>query len=76
MFFKTIALDGLLGKTNYYAVRVKFQVRTSAHIHPFIWIFNAPKLKSSAIPEYMDWLYSIIRTDLPNSNAELIYEVI
>ena len=44
MFFKDIALDGPLGKTQYYAIRVEFQVRRSPHIHSFICILNAPKL--------------------------------
>ena len=44
MFFKIIALDGPLGKTQYYAIRLEFHVRGSPHIHSFIWILNAPKL--------------------------------
>ena len=44
MFFKVIVLDGPLGKTQYYATRVEFQVRGSSHMHSFIWILNAPKL--------------------------------
>ena len=44
MFFKTIVLNGSLGKTQYYAIRVELQVRGSPHINSFIWILNAPKL--------------------------------
>ena len=44
MFFKINVLDGPLGKTQHYAIRVEFQVRGSPHIHSFIWIINAPKL--------------------------------
>ena len=44
MFFKIIVLDGPLGKTQYYAIRVEFQVRGSPNIHSFIWILNTPKL--------------------------------
>ena len=36
MFFKIIVLDGPLGKTQYYAIRVEFQVRGSPHTHSFI----------------------------------------
>ena len=36
MFFKVIVLDGPLGKTQYYAIRVEFQVRESPHMHSFI----------------------------------------
>ena len=44
MFFKIIVLDGLVGKTHYYTIRVEFQVRGNLHIHSFNWILNAPKL--------------------------------
>ena len=44
MFFKIIVLDGHLGKTQYYAIRVEFKVRGNPHMHSFIWISNAPKL--------------------------------
>ena len=38
MFFKTSVLDGSLGKTQYYVIRVEFQVRGSPDMHSFIWI--------------------------------------
>ena len=44
MFFKITVLDESLGKTQYYAIRVEFQVRRSPHIHSFIWILNTRKL--------------------------------
>ena len=37
-------MDGPLGKTKYYALRVEFQERGSPHVHAFIWILNAPKI--------------------------------
>ena len=52
MFFKVIALDGPLGKFQYHAIRVEFQVRESPHIHSFISILNAPKLTKFNIDEY------------------------
>ena len=33
LFFKTIILDGPLAKTNYYAIRLEFQVRGILHVH-------------------------------------------
>ena len=51
IFFKVIALDGPLGKTQYYAFRVEFQVRGTPHIHSFIWLLNAPKLTKFSIDE-------------------------
>ena len=41
VFFKEIILDGPLGKTKYYAIRIEFQERGSPHVHSIIWIFNA-----------------------------------
>ena len=70
IFFKVIVLDGPLGKTSYYAIRVEFQVRVSLHIHSFIWILNAPKLSKETKDEYIQWVDSIIRTDTPNSVSE------
>ena len=60
MFFKIIVLDGPLGKTQYYAIRVEFQVRGSPHIHSFIWILNAPKLTKVNIDDYRKWVDSVI----------------
>ena len=70
MFFKIIVLDGPLGKTQYYVIRVEFQVRGSSHIHSFIWILNAPKLTKVNIDDYRKWVDSVIRSDLPDPNNE------
>ena len=70
IFFKMIVLDGPLGKTSYYAIYVEFQVRGSPHIHSFIWILNAPKLSKETKDEYIQWVDSIIRTDMPNSVSD------
>ena len=60
LFFNVTALDGPLGKTNYYAIRVEFQVRGSPHVHSFIWILNAPHLSSDSKLLYTEWLDDII----------------
>ena len=70
VFFKVILLNGPLGKTSSYAIRVEFQVRSSPHIHSFIWILNAPKLRKESKQEYMQWANSIIRTDMPDPVSE------
>ena len=44
VFFKEIIVDGPLGKTKYYAIRLEFQVCDSPHAHYFLWVFNAPVL--------------------------------
>ena len=59
MLFKVTALDDPLWKTQYYAIRVEFQVRGSPHIHSFIWILNAPKLTKFNIDEFIKWVDSI-----------------
>ena len=59
-----IVLNGALDKTRYYAIRVEFQVRSSSHIHSFIWILNAPKLTKESKQEYNQWVNSIIWTDM------------
>ena len=51
-FFETIILNGPLSKTNYFSIRVEFQVRGSPHVHSFIWILNLSKLTKSNIEEY------------------------
>ena len=66
IFFKVIVLDGSLGKTSHYAIRVEFQVRDTPHIHFFIWLLNAPNLPRETKDEYIQWVDSIIRTDMPN----------
>ena len=70
IFFKVIVFDGPLGKTRYYAIRVGFQVRGSPDIHSFIWILNGPKLSKETKDEYIQWVDSIIRTDIANSVSE------
>ena len=70
IFLKVIVLNGPLGKTSYYAIRVEFQVRGSPHIHSFIWILNAPKLTKESKQEYIQWVDSIIQTDMPDPVSE------
>ena len=66
-FLNFFVVDGSLGKTKYYAIRVEFQVRGSPHIYSFIWILNAPKLTLENIQEYTSWVDGIIRTNLPDA---------
>ena len=68
-----IVLNVPLGKTSYYAIRVEFQARGIPHIHSFVRIINAPKLTKESKQEYIQWVDSIIRTDMPDpaSEAEL-----
>ena len=61
-----IVLDGPLGKRNYYAIIVDFQVRGSPHVHSFIWILNAPQLSSDNKTLYTDF----IQTNLTDADKE------
>uniref|UniRef100_A0A7M5V9S6 ATP-dependent DNA helicase n=2 Tax=Clytia hemisphaerica TaxID=252671 RepID=A0A7M5V9S6_9CNID len=70
VFFKTIILDGPLGKTTFYAIRVEFQVRGSPHIHSFLWILNAPVLTKETKVEYIEFLDKIIKVDLPSQEED------
>ena len=77
MFFKVIVLDVPLGKTQYYAIQVEFQVRGSLHIHSFISILNAPKLRVFIIDECTKWVDSIVRSDLLDSvNEPILFELV
>ena len=66
LFFRLFVLDGPLGKTQYYAIRVEFQVRGSPHIHSFIWVLDAPILTEETVEDYVQWVDSIISAQLPD----------
>ena len=71
VFFKEIILDGPLGKTKYYAIRIEFQKKDSPHVHSFIWIFNAPNIEDEAA--YIEFIEKTINAQLPDhlSDPEL-----
>ena len=69
-FFKEIVVDGPLGKTIYFAIRVEFQQRGSPHIHSFLWILNAPFLSSDTIPAYKVFVDSVIKASLPENDED------
>ena len=64
VFFKETILDGPLGKTKYYAIRIEFQERGSPHLYSFIWIFNAPNIENEAA--YIEFIEKTINSQLPN----------
>ena len=73
VFFKEIIIDGPLGKTKYYAIRVEFQARGSPHVHCFLWAIDAPLLNSDNMEEYVAFVDQIVHAYLPdrNENPEL-----
>ena len=70
IFLKEIVINGPLGKTKYYVIRVEFQVRGSPHIHSFLWMVNAPSLTKSNKEEYIEYVDNIIHAILPDEMEE------
>ena len=66
VFFKEIIVDGPLGKVKHYAIRVEFQVRGSPHIHSLIWVIGAPILSENNKEEYITFVDSIVKCNLPD----------
>ena len=59
-----------LGKTEFYAYRVEFQVRGSPHIHSFLWIKDAPKLNFENEQEYIDFIEKTVSAKLPDPTEQ------
>ena len=74
VFFKDIILDGQLGKVINYAIRVEFQFRGSPHIHSLLWVFDAPILSNANIEDYIDFVESVIKCELPRDKSDPLYE--
>ena len=66
VFFKEIIVNGPLGKVNYYAIMVEFQLRGSPHIHSFIWVINASKPPKETKNEYIIFIDKIIKASIPD----------
>ena len=62
--------DGPFGKSKYYAIRVEFQIRGNPNIHSVIKVINEPELFPENIDEYTDWVYDLIKPDLPNPETD------
>ena len=71
IFFKTITLDGILGKVKYHAIRVEFHLRRSPHIYSFLWILDAPVLHTKNMDEYVTFVDSIVKAFVPNEATDL-----
>ena len=70
LFFKEIIVNGPLGKVEYYAIRVEFQVIGSPHIHSFLWVNGGPKLSSETKEEYICFIDQIVKASLPDPQTE------
>ena len=64
VLFKVIIIDGPLGKTKYYAIRIEFQERGSPHVHSFIWILDPPSIQDEA--SYINFIEKTINAQLPD----------
>jgi len=67
-FFKDVLIDRAVGKTQYYAIRVEFQVRGSPHVHAFLWTKDVPILTSENKSAYIEYIDSKISAQLPAEN--------
>ena len=52
-------------KMKYHAIRNEFQVRSSAHLHLFLWVYDAPVSNADNISEFIFFVDSIIKYLLP-----------
>ena len=71
-FFKEIILHkkGPLGTVDSYVIKVEFQFRGSPHIHSFLWIRDAVQLTKETKDDYIKFVDSIVRADLPDEEGE------
>ena len=75
--FKLIIIDGPLGKSKYYAIRVELQIRGSPHVHSLIWVIGALKLTLHNVDEYNNWLENTISACLPDPKVDsTLYELV
>ena len=75
VFFKEIIIDSPLGKTKYYAIRIKSKEGSSPHVHSFIWILNAPDIQNEAA--YIKVIEQTINAPLPDPlNDPELFELV
>ena len=71
VLFQKIVLDGPLGKTKYYALRIEFQERGSPHVYTFVWIIDAPRISDETeYKSFVEWNISAVLLD-PESGSVL-----
>jgi len=78
-FFKEIIVNknSPLGAVVNYVIKVEFQFRGSPHIHSFIWIKDPPELTKETKEEYIKFIDSVVRADLPHECDEpKLYELV
>ena len=59
-FLKVIIIDGPLGKSKHYTIRLEFQIGGSPHVHLFISVIRAPKRMLHNVDEYINCVHNIV----------------
>ena len=71
IFFTEILVgNDATGKLKYYAIRVEFQFRGSAHIHSFLWILNPPVLTNDTMDVYIKFVDDTVQAVIPNEATD------
>ena len=68
VFLEEIVLDGALGKTKHYAIRIELKERGSSHVHSFVWIFNAPNIQNETA--YIEFIEKTINAQFEARSFE------
>ena len=71
-FFTEILLTKAnpIGKIVHYALRVKFQMRGSLHLHALIWTSDCPKLTHETKEEYISFIDAHLHAYLPDIKTD------
>ena len=76
VFFKLIIIDGPLGKSKHYAIKLEFKIRGSPHVYSFVRVIGAPELTLHNVDEYINWLDNIVSACLPDPKVDsTLYEL-
>ena len=58
-------------------IKVEFQFRGSPNIHAFLWLADTPTLTAENADQYIDFIDSVVRADLPDPSTEpKLYELV
>ena len=75
VFFKLFIIDGSLGKSKHYAIRVELQIRGNPHVPSFIWVIGGPKRTLHNVDEYINWFDNIVSACLSDPKVDsTLYE--
>ena len=78
-FFTEILLTVVnpIGKIVYYALRIRFQMRGSPHLHALIWTSDCPKLTPDTKEAYVNYIDQHVQAYLPDKDDDPeLYELV